>query len=118
MSKIFNNLEVFGTGDTSSSSVLLLKTSGGTTNFDFKDGGDLFVRNSLSATTIYSGSTNLYDVFLYGTPGLQAVTNISGVTTNDIEVSDFTKGIILRSPDNNRWRITVDNTGSLITNLI
>lgn len=34
---------------------------------------------------------------------------------SDIEVTDPTKGIILRSPDNSRWRITVDNSGNLTT---
>lgn len=33
----------------------------------------------------------------------------------DIEITDPTKGVILRSPNNTRWRITVDNTGALIT---
>ena len=40
---------------------------------------------------------------------------ISGPLTvnEDIEVTDFTKGIILRSPNNSRWRITVTNSGTL-----
>jgi hypothetical protein len=33
------------------------------------------------------------------------------VGADDIEITDFTKGVILRSPDNSRWRITVDNSG-------
>ena len=33
--------------------------------------------------------------------------------SDDIEVTDFTKGIILRSPNNSRWRITVTNSGTL-----
>lgn len=36
------------------------------------------------------------------------------LTTNDIEITDFTKGIILRSPDNSRWRVTIDNAGVLL----
>ena len=42
---------------------------------------------------------------------------ISGPLTvnDDIEVTDFTKGIILRSPNNSRWRITVTNSGALST---
>lgn len=31
----------------------------------------------------------------------------------DYEVTDATKGIILKSPDNSRWRITIDNDGNL-----
>ena len=40
---------------------------------------------------------------------------ISGPLTvnDDIEVTNFTKGIILRSPNNSRWRITVTNSGAL-----
>ena len=33
--------------------------------------------------------------------------------SDDIEVTDYTKGIILRSPNNSRWRITVTNSGAL-----
>ena len=41
------------------------------------------------------------------------VINIQGKTTSndDIEMSDSTKGIILTSPDNTKWRITVSNIG-------
>ena len=34
---------------------------------------------------------------------------------DDIEITDPTKGIILRSPNNSRWRIVVSNTGTLST---
>lgn len=37
------------------------------------------------------------------------------VAINDIEISDFSKGVILRSPDNSRWRVTIDNNGALNT---
>lgn len=33
----------------------------------------------------------------------------------DQEFTDAQKGIIMRSPDGTRWRITVDNTGALVT---
>lgn len=36
-------------------------------------------------------------------------------TDGDFEVTDTAKGIILKSPDGTRWRITVDDSGSLIT---
>lgn len=32
---------------------------------------------------------------------------------NDIEITDATKGVILKSPNSSRWRITVDNDGNL-----
>ena len=37
---------------------------------------------------------------------------------NDIEITDFEKGVILRSPNNTRWRITVNDDGNLITTQI
>lgn len=39
-------------------------------------------------------------------------------TTSDIEITDFNYGIILRSPNNSRFRITVSNTGALISTLL
>lgn len=38
------------------------------------------------------------------------------VTSNDIEITDSDKGIILKSPDNTRWRIIVDDNGNFIKN--
>jgi hypothetical protein len=35
------------------------------------------------------------------------------IQSGDIEITDPTKGIILRSSDNNRWRLTIDNDGVL-----
>lgn len=34
--------------------------------------------------------------------------------TDDIEITDSAKGVILRSPDDTRWRITIGNDGALI----
>ena len=48
---------------------------------------------------------------------LTVVGNISakGIVyiANDIEITDSTKGIILRSPNGNRWRTTITNSGTL-----
>lgn len=33
----------------------------------------------------------------------------------DVEITDAAKGVVLRSPDGTRWRITVDNSGNLST---
>jgi len=38
----------------------------------------------------------------------------SGSQADDYEVTDSTKGIILKSPNNTRWRVTIDNNGSLL----
>jgi hypothetical protein len=37
------------------------------------------------------------------------------ISDGNFEISDPTKGIILRSPDNTRWLIKVNNTGNLTT---
>ncbi len=36
-------------------------------------------------------------------------------TSNDVEITNATKGVILKSANGTRYRITVDNDGSLIT---
>jgi hypothetical protein len=40
---------------------------------------------------------------------------LTGKTTasNDIEVTDLTKGVILKSPDGSRFRVTIDDNGAL-----
>lgn len=35
-------------------------------------------------------------------------------SVNDIEVSSSTSGIILKDEEGNRWRITIDSSGTLI----
>jgi hypothetical protein len=40
------------------------------------------------------------------------------VSNGDIKIVNSINGIILRSPNGSRWRVTIDNTGALITNII
>ena len=40
------------------------------------------------------------------------------VADGDIYVSDPSKGIILKSPNGNCWRVTIDNTGNFIRTAI
>ena len=35
------------------------------------------------------------------------------VGPRDVEITDATKGLVLKSPDGKRWRVTVDNAGAL-----
>jgi hypothetical protein len=37
------------------------------------------------------------------------------VAMGDLEVSSNAKGLVLKSPDNTRWRVTIDNSGNLVT---
>jgi len=45
-------------------------------------------------------------------------TKASKLGADDIEISDFNKGVILTSPNGSRYRITVDNSGILSTTII
>lgn len=36
-------------------------------------------------------------------------------TSGDVEITDLTKGVILKSPDGTRWRVTIGNDGALTT---
>lgn len=42
------------------------------------------------------------------------LTVVSKVGSDDVEITSFTKGIILTAPNGTRYRVTVDNTGTLI----
>ena len=46
------------------------------------------------------------------------VSLVSKVGTDDIEITDITKGIILKSPDGTRYRVTVADGGTLSVNAI
>ncbi|RLJ80523.1 hypothetical protein [Pedobacter alluvionis] len=37
------------------------------------------------------------------------------ITAEGIEITDATRGIVLKSPNGNRWRITVSDSGVLTT---
>lgn len=51
-----------------------------------------------------------------GTNSLQQVTDVGNITTNDVEITtSFTRGVILRAPDDTRWRLTVNNHGQVLT---
>ena len=43
---------------------------------------------------------------------------VAKITSEDIEITDATKGVILKSANGTRYRITVDNDGSLTTTAI
>jgi hypothetical protein len=49
-----------------------------------------------------------------GTQSLQQVTDVSNTTSNDLEITDFNSGVVLKSPSGDRWRITINDDGQLI----
>lgn len=67
---------------------------------------DHFFTHSQLSTLVRNHATQ----WSYGLARLDAVTEQA--ITGDL---DFTTGIILVAPDNGRWRVTVDNTGTLQT---
>lgn len=80
--------------------------TGDKTNFDFSGVDQFTIDNDDSDAKVginkSSAPTEALDV------------DGNGKFTGDIEITDDTKGIILTSPDTSRFRITVDNTGTLI----
>lgn len=50
------------------------------------------------------------------TSGQLSASNIT--TSGDVEITDKTKGIILTAPNNSKWRVTINNSGALVTTAI
>ena len=48
------------------------------------------------------------------TYSLQNVTDVDNTTSKDIEITDFNSGLILKSPDGNKWRLTINNDGQIL----
>lgn len=64
-----------------------------------------------------NGSAANYVDFLVSSDGKLTINASGGIinTANDIEITDATKGIILKSPNGTRFRVTVGDVGALIT---
>jgi len=71
---------------------------------------------SRGITTSTDYSSNITD--LDYTQKIYVDTKASKIGADNIEITDFTKGVILTAPDASRWRITVDNAGILTTTLV
>ena len=57
----------------------------------------------------------LYDALL-GKASVEQLSNKADLNGSvDIEITDSAAGIILQSPDGNRWRVQVSDTGALTT---
>jgi hypothetical protein len=75
----------------------------------------VWIKFTEDATSTASGALRVD-----GGVGIGKNLNVGGSVTVDkaVEVIDPTEGVIIRSPDNSRWRITVDNSGNLTTTAI
>ncbi len=68
----------------------------------------------ITSTTDYTANITDLDY----TQKIYVDKKVAKIGADDIEITDFNKGIILTSPNSSRYRITVDNAGNLITTLI
>jgi hypothetical protein len=61
--------------------------------------------------TISGTATNKYGIYDAGNP---IYFGGKVTTAGDVEIIDTTKGIILKSPDGSRFRVTVNDAGALV----
>jgi hypothetical protein len=97
--------------------VLLAGRPGGQTIYgDTVAGGNLTLSSANNATK---------GKILFGTSAYDEVNNRLGVgitspaskvtVAGDVETTGSTNGFVLSSPDGSRWRVTIDNTGTLLS---
>ena len=69
----------------------------------------------LGSNTVVLGDDNITKTRLYGSVGIgiDAPASSLDVASGDVEVSQIASGIILKSPDGTRYRVTVANGGTL-----
>ena len=87
---------------------------------DFSSNAELTLRDGLGATTVKLDTTG--NCFLIGSTklgiGTDAPVSKLSVAGGDIEVQTIASGLILKSPNGTRYRITVDNSGNLSTSAV
>ena len=89
---------------------VLVKTSA--TNYAV---GWTTVATSLASLTDATITTPISDQYLTYNGTKWVNSTFVWTTANDVEITNATKGVILKSANGTRYRITVDNDGSLIT---
>ena len=78
--------------------------------FDVDSGGSLNFLSGSGTGIVASTTTAFKTVTLPNATGTVALTQ----QATDYEVTDATKGVIMKSPNNSRWRITIDDNGVLL----
>lgn len=86
-------------------SLLLLKQNSLTSGVNIKTINGQSILGSGNITIEGSGGG--------GVGTLQQVTTLGSTTDTDLEITDFNKGVIIRSPNNSRWRVQITNDGQL-----
>jgi hypothetical protein len=78
--------------------------------FEVDSGGQLSFQSGLGTGIVSSTTTAFRTITLPNSTGTVALTQ----QATDYEVTDSSAGIIMKSPNNSRWRITIDNNGVLL----
>jgi hypothetical protein len=94
------------------------------------DGVNMQIR-CLGSIDIYNANVMAYRIAGTGFAPMDAIRDLGAIGTRwantyivnlnasgDVEVTDATKGVILKSPNGNRWRITVTNAGTLTVTML
>jgi hypothetical protein len=76
--------------------------------------GSIELGVSATRTTLTGTATEARAISLPNATGTVALTQ----QASDYEVTDATKGVIMKSPNGSRWRLTIDDSGSLIRTII
>lgn len=106
----------YDAGGVRSWNIQLTGTGGGGTGWGAESYLTMILNRNTNTTSTFIGDTSSGNILVVNNNNGQSSVSISGLTytNNDVEITDSTKGIILRSPNGSRWRITVDNTGALV----
>lgn len=82
--------------------------------FDSGTGTQVYLTGSIrfgpSAVDVGGGADTLLSRLSAGVVGVQGIT----ATVTDVEASTVGKGLIVKSPNGNRWRLTPDNSGNSV----
>ena len=74
-------------------------------------GGKMYGFRSQINAGFASGAGTAYALYFEGTAPSYMKAKLT--LDDDVEITDYTKGLILKSPDGTRWRISVNNSGIL-----
>lgn len=75
------------------------------------NGGNISILPKQAITKIWYDGSNWRVEYIFRE---DLVNYVKKISNEDIEITDPTKGIILKSPNGTRYRITIDNTGEFV----
>ncbi len=104
-------MQLYGSTQTAFHSYAGALFQGSSTQSNFYSAGVRFGSGNYTYLNYEEPTTSSKTVTIPHATGTVALTQQAG----DIEITDSAKGIILKSPDGTRWRVTVNNSGALTT---